>query len=104
MKRVIPRPQAERDLDTALSHYAKENPTVARDFLGEVNGAYDRIHEMPGLGSPHFSCAVKIDNLRAYSLYDFPYIIFYFERENYIDVVRILHSSRDVFGILLGLK
>lgn len=38
----------------------------------------------------------QIDGLRFWKLSDFPYLVFYIERENRIDVLRILHAQRDV--------
>jgi len=101
MKGVIPRPQAEYDFDDALSYYANENSAIAMDFLRDVHNAYSRISEMPGIGSPRFQRTLDVDDLRAYSLHTFPYIIFYIDREKHIDVVRVLHSHRDILTLFL---
>src|SRR3989344_8032697 len=102
MKRGIPRPQADRDVDAALSFYANENPRIARDFLHEVQRASVQISEMPGLGYPRLSFELEIENLRSYSLKIFPYVLIYFEREHHIDLVRVMHSHRDISTLLLG--
>jgi len=99
MKRVVPRPQAELDFDSALAYYAQESSAVAEDFLREVQRAYDRIGELPGIGSPHFRPMLSDEDLRAYSLRIFPYIVFYIERDTHVDVLRLLHSHRDVLHL-----
>ena len=104
MKRVIIRPEADRDFDLAASHYASVHSVVAEDFLREVNTTYARISAMPGIGSPRLSQEVSVGGLRSHSLEAFPYTIVYFEREDRIDVVRILHMHRDIFKLLLGVE
>lgn len=104
MKRVIPRPQADRDIDAALSYYANENPRLARELLQEITRASDSISKMPGLGSPRLSRASNVEGLRAYALGIFPYLLLYLEREQYIDLARVMHSHRDFETLLLGIE
>ena len=102
MKRVITSPEADLDIDTAISYYASESQKATADFLREMSAAYDRISEMPGMGSPRLSRELGIEDLRSYSLDAFPYSLVYFERENHIDLVRVLHTHRDIFNLLFG--
>ena len=104
MKRVIFRPQADRDVDVALAYYAHENPRIARDFLREVNSVSDQLSKMPGIGSPRLSRELTVDGLRSYPLNIFPYLLLYFERVDYIDIVRVMHSHRDFSNLLLGIE
>lgn len=104
MKRVIPRPKADREIDAAILYYASENLNVARDFLDEVRTAFSRIAVMPRAGSLRFAHELALPGLRAYPLHDFPYLFFYFEREDHIDLVRVLHTHRDIFNLLLDLE
>lgn len=104
MKRVIHRPRADNDIDAILLHYTRVNVEIANDFLYEVLKASDQISRMPGIGSPRLSYQLEIPGLRSYSLDIFPYTLIYFERENHIDLARILHSHRDIFNLLLGIE
>ena len=92
-------PQAEQDIKAAARYYAIERAAVANLFLHEVKRATSRIEEMPAIGSPHFAVELDVEGLRAYPLRNFPYLLFYFEYDDHIDLVRVLHSHRDVFGL-----
>ncbi|MGY8526072.1 hypothetical protein L0937_12675 [Paracidovorax citrulli] len=43
----------------------------------------------------------EIPAVRSLSLDRFPYLLFYIERDDYVDVVRFLHTSRDIPAVLL---
>ena len=47
-------------------------------------------------GSPRFSYELGLPGLRAYALQRFPYLVFYVEREDFVDVWRVLHGHRDI--------
>lgn len=104
MKRVIPRPQADRDIDAALSYYASENPRLARELLREITRASDSIRKMPGMGSPRLSRELNVEGLRTYALSIFPYLLLYFERDDHIDLARVMHSHRDFETLSLGIE
>ena len=100
-RRAVPRPQADRDVDSALTYYATDNPKVARDFLKELQHSLVTIGEMPSIGSKRFAGSLNIPGLRVFPMTHFPFIIFYSERNNVIDVLRILHMHRDIVNLLL---
>ena len=104
MKRVIHRPRADKDIDTILVYYADVNAGVANNFLREIIKASDQISRMPGMGSSRLSYELEISGLRSYSLDSFPHTLIYFEREDHIDMARVLHSHRDIFNLLLGIE
>ena len=56
---------------------------------------------MPGAGSPRFAQDLGIPNLRVRAVGDFPYFMFYVEHRDYIDLMRVLHTHRDIFSIFL---
>lgn len=103
MKRVILRPKADRDMDAALLYYASGSLNVARNFLVELKTTFNRIGTMPRAGSLRFAHELALSGLHAYPLRNFPYLLFYFEREDHIDIVRVLHTHRDIFNLLLDL-
>jgi len=103
MKKLRRYPQAERDIAEAAASYAEESISVSNRFLAEVESTLARIRQMPGSGSPRFSHELGVSDLRMVLLHGFPYLLFYFDRES-IDIVRVVHAHREVFGILLGLE
>ena len=101
MKKLRRHPQAERDIADAAANYADESINVSNRFLAEVEFALERIRYMPGSGSPRFSRELDMPELCVKSLSKFPYLLFYFDREKSIDLIRVLHSHRDILTLFL---
>ena len=100
MKPVIPRKAADDDIDRALSYYrghaAEVPPNVAARFLQALEAAFDAIATRPGMGSPRYAHELDMPGLRSWIVDGFPYLVFYMEHDNGIDVLRVLHQSRDI--------
>jgi toxin ParE1/3/4 len=97
VKQVIPRELARRDVEAALDHYIREaGPIVALRFIDALQSVYRTIGERPSLGSPRYAHELAIPGLRNRALMRYPYQVFYIERDDHIDVWRVLHSRRDI--------
>lgn len=97
MHPVIPRRLATQDLRDAAAHYAGEvDPATARRFIDAVEEAFALIARQPGIGSPRYAVELDLPGLRARLVERFPYLIFYFQHTDHIDVLRILHAGRDI--------
>lgn len=101
MKPVALRPLAEHDIDEAVDYLFNENPRAALRLLDAIREACDAISRNPGIGSLRFSDVLPAKGLRFWAVKDFPYLVFYFERHDRIDVVRVLHAKRDIPTLLL---
>ncbi|MCZ0953602.1 MAG: type II toxin-antitoxin system RelE/ParE family toxin [Rhodospirillaceae bacterium] len=96
-KPVVLRKRARRDIDEAVGHYLFEaGETVALDFIDALETARGLIGEQPGSGSPRYAHELDIPSLRFRIVGRFPYLIFYVERAEEIDVWRVLHGARDI--------
>jgi toxin ParE1/3/4 len=96
-KPVIPRQAAQRDIDEAITHYAVEaGEPVALTFIGALERAFRRIGQHPAVGSPRYAFELRLEGLRASPLRRYPYLVFYVEREDHLDVWRVLHAQRDI--------
>lgn len=96
-KIVIPREQANRDVDEAVSCYLSEaSEGVALGFIDVLEQAYGHIGRHPATGSPRHAHELNLPGLRAWPLARYPYIVFYVEHPDYIDVWRVLHGQRDI--------
>jgi toxin ParE1/3/4 len=96
-KPVIPRGQARTDIDEATDYYLNNvSEKIALAFIDELERAYSAIAESPGIGSPRYAHELDLAGLRSKLLNQFPYLVFYIEREDHIDVWRILHAERDI--------
>ena len=50
----------------------------------------------PTIGSPRYAFELRLEGLRAWPLRKYPYLVFYVEREDHLDVWRVLHAQRDI--------
>ena len=96
-KPVIPRELANRDVDDAVAYYLNEAAeSVALGFIDALEQAYAHIARHPGTGSPRYAHELNLPGLRTWSLTRYPYLVFYLERPDHIDVWRVLHGQRDI--------
>jgi toxin ParE1/3/4 len=96
-KRIIPREQANRDIDAALDHYLSEaGEKAALGFIDALERAFRHIARHPATGSPRYAHELDLPGLRSWPLRRYPYLVFFVERDDHIDVWRILHGERDI--------
>lgn len=96
-KPVIPREQANRDVDDAVDYYASEGAQqAARGFIDALLLAYTQISRHPATGSPRYAHELSLPGLRSWPLKRYPYLVFYVERADHIDVWRVLNEQRDI--------
>lgn len=94
---VVPREQARRDVEDAISFYLQEGAELAAlGFIDAVENAYGHIGGHPGTGSPRLGHELNLPGLRAWPLVRYPYLVFYVEQPDHVDVWRVLHSRRDI--------
>ncbi len=100
---VVPRELANRDVDEAVEYYVGEGAEqAALGFIEALEQAYAHIGRHPATGSPRFAHELNLPGLRAWPLIRYPHVIFYVERDDHIDVWRVLHGQRDIPAWLLG--
>ena len=96
-KAVVPREQARRDVDDAVAHYLTEDAeSAALSFIDALEKAFSHIGRHPATGSPRYAHELNLPGLRCWSLPRYPYLVFYVERSDHIDVWRVLHGQRDI--------
>jgi toxin ParE1/3/4 len=96
-KPIVPRALARRDVEAAVEFYAREaGAAVALRFIEALRRAYGAIATLPAAGSPLLGHELDLPGLRSRSLQRFPYLVFYVERADHIDVWRVLHAQRDI--------
>ncbi len=96
-KPILPRALAHRDVEAAVDHYIREaGPAIALGFIDGLETAYRRIADHPAAGSPRYAHELSLPGLRSLRLKRYPYLVFYVERDDHIDVWRVLHAQRDI--------
>lgn len=88
---------AADDIDAALSHYRREaGESLVAQFVDALEAEIGRISRHPLMGSLRHSYELDIPELRSWPLAGFPYIVFYVDRAESVDVWRVLHARRDI--------
>jgi toxin ParE1/3/4 len=96
-KTIVPRELANRDVDEAIEHYLSEDAEqAALGFIKALEQAYFHIGRHPATGSPRYAHELNLPGLRSWSLTRYPHLVFYIERDDHIDVWRVLHGQRDI--------
>jgi toxin ParE1/3/4 len=96
-KPVVPREQACRDVDEAISYYlAEASESVALGFVDALEQAYAHIGRHPATGSPRYAHELNLPGLRAWPFKRYPHLVFYVEHADHVDVWRVLHGQRDI--------
>lgn len=96
-KRVALTAQARREVRQTTAWYKNEGETIlARRWVAAVEDAVRHIETRSKTGSTRYAVALKLDRLRFWPVRGFPYLVFYVEHEDRIDVGRVLHMKRDI--------
>ena len=97
VKPVVPRALASRDVDQAIERHLDEGgERVGLGFIDALEKAYRHIARHPASGSPRYAQELDLPGLRVWPLKRYPHLVFYVERDDHIDVWRVLHSQRDL--------
>jgi toxin ParE1/3/4 len=99
--RPVPKPlqrraRADADVQSAIDHYLAEVPEVAAGFVDALEAAYQHIQRAPATGSPRYAHELNLPGLRFWSCSRYPYLVFYMELADRIEVWRVLHAKRDI--------
>ncbi|HGA2315749.1 type II toxin-antitoxin system RelE/ParE family toxin [Pseudomonas shirazica] len=97
VKPVIPRALANQDVEDAISYYlAEQAEQAALGFIDALEKTYTHISRHPALGSARYAHELDLPGLLYWPLKRYPYLVFYVERDDHIDVWRVLHGMRDI--------
>ena len=96
-KRAVLRTRADRDIEEAIDFYLGEGaPRAALKFIDALEQALGDIERHPAIGSTRYATELDLPGLRCWQIKGYPHLVFYIEREDYVDVWRVLHGSRDI--------
>ena len=95
---VVPEPFEEQAL-----YIARDNLNAANRFVAAAERAFQLLAGMPAMGSRRRLDSPKLSGLRMWPVPGFEkHLIFYRPIEGGIEVMRVLHASRDLATILEG--
>ncbi|HBP1970700.1 type II toxin-antitoxin system RelE/ParE family toxin [Pseudomonas aeruginosa] len=96
-KAVIPRALACQDVEDAVSYYLGEQAEQAAfGFIDALENAYSHISRHPASGMPRYAHELDLPGLLYWPMKRYPYLVFYVERDDHVDVWRVLHDMRDI--------
>lgn len=96
-KPIVPRSEANRDVEVAIEHYLSEDAELAAvGFIDALEQAYAHISRHPAIGSPRYAHELNLPGLRSWPLTRYPHLVFFVECKDHIDVWRVLHGKRDI--------
>jgi toxin ParE1/3/4 len=104
-RRVLKRPQAERDLIEHFAFIARDKVEPAERFLNVAEGHFKLLAANPYLGQAWESLLPQLADVRVSPLPGafHRYLVFYRSVERGIEVLTVLHGSRDLPSALEGL-
>ena len=96
-KAIVPRSLALRDIEDAVDYFAREvGSHIALAYVEDLQDAYKLIASHPASGSLRFGYEIGLPGLRSVQLKRYPYLIFYLEQADHIDVWRVLHAKMNI--------
>jgi toxin ParE1/3/4 len=96
MKPLIRRQQADLDVQEAIDYYLTHAPDQALLFVDALEQSYRHIQRSPGTGSLRYAHDLNLPGVRFRICKKFPYLVFYIEKSDQIEIWRVLHGKRDI--------
>ena len=102
-RELVVSPQASHDEDE-ISLYLAQNAgeATALRFLDAVRDTYQQLTTMPGMGTRVTGLrGSRLQDLRRWQIRGFTmYLVFHRADSEFVQIVRVLHGSRDIMAIL----
>ena len=89
-------PEAAADLREIADYIAEDNPPAARRVVAELRRSIQRLGQTPGMGH-------RRDDLSREQVRFWPvgrYLVIYRSSGRAVEIIRVLHSARDVAALL----
>ena len=90
--RLLIRPEAEQDIVEGRDWYEGQRDRLGAEFLTAIDDVFDRI-----CATPHLVPA-EYRSIRRVPLARFPYVVYYRVLMDLVEVVAVLHGSRNPSG------
>lgn len=100
MKPARLRKAAQHDALTEVRYYRREaGVAVAQRLLQAIQASLAQIEHNPGIGSPRLGHALGAAGLRTWRIAGFPLAAWYFERDDHVDVARLVGQRQDALSV-----
>ncbi len=98
---IIRRDAALSDLIDLAYHIALDNVEAAYQFLDRAEETFRDLERMPLMGSTREFQGPTLNGIRMWRVKGFPkHLLFYRPIKDGVEIIRVLHSARDIAGLL----
>ena len=95
--KIFKRPRAERDIEECFVYLAQDNVDIGISFLAAVETSLKRLAKFPLVGKQREFPNKQLRDVRMWHVKGYEnYLVFYTVTERTIEVIRVLHGSRDI--------
>lgn len=89
--------KAEADVEEIVRYIAFDNPQAGEAFRAALQSACEMLADLPEAGSARSFGNPELKSLRLWRIPGFKkYLIFYHNTDEGVEIVRVLHSARDI--------
>ncbi|MFM6845117.1 MAG: type II toxin-antitoxin system RelE/ParE family toxin [Dolichospermum sp.] len=81
--------RALRNLEQARNYVFQENPTAAQELIIKIQNAANQLEKYPFMGK-----SGRVEGTKELIISNSPYMIIYRVKEESVEVLRILHTSK----------
>lgn len=102
IKRIIRRERVREDLISHFVYIGHDNLDAAERFLDHAEKAFQRLADLPLLGTSRAEDFPSLPGIRVWQIPGFEnYLVFYRPIEEGVEILRVLHGARDL-GMVMG--
>jgi toxin ParE1/3/4 len=98
---IIRGPKVISDLIELADYLSEDNPDAAYRFLNAFESTIEQLAQFPEIGTRRYFQHAELSNIRMWFVQGFKnYLIFYRVLDDAIQIVRVLHRTRDIEAAL----
>ena len=95
--RILKRPLAKKDIIESALYIAEDNSSAAEVFLNTLEKTFDDLSKMPNMGVGRDYANPRLKGIRMWPVPNFEkYLIFYLRTKDSLEIVRLIHASRNI--------
>jgi len=96
MKKIVRRALADADILASVDYYMTNAPEHVFGLIDAIEQAVQHIQQFPASGSTRYGYELELPDLRVWQCNQYPYLVFYIEYTAQIEILRVLHTKRDI--------